>query len=970
MMGFGPMVSGAGGNSSSSTSNLSALAPPFTVHKSNAKPNSNANLHYHESPYTAEPYSHCWEYSSPSAPVVLEPSGNSNVPLPDSCQFSATTTLGPTITHCSTFSSGNRGSLPSSFAYGGEVKPYYSPYVTPLVGEVSQLPEADGFRYNKGPKSGGSFEAQIDYTRGMWDVDYDEAEWTGNSGLDNGKRVKRVDREGGLIEKPNLGGLYSFGSQLHQGGPSAEKNKEVSKESFSGISNQIFNRVPIKSIPAAYTLTHHKSHHSIPSSELNKSFSDDQNSSTKCVKPVDKPFIGPVSAIMASPTVVIRPPPSNNGYIKQSTLARKPTQCDNVESVQSVKFSPVPNSQFKEGTSQTSLFDIPDQGNFSVLPKELSTPLQSRDSLDRKCKAGFGSQSLDVSNHGGFNIACGNNVQVLKSSENSLEFVVDSPCWKGASCSSQFSTFDIEAGNSNNFKNNMDEYNGSNNGAHQQNLDLVINFSQGFPGKSGEGNSNNGKNELDSHCSSKYYGLLGDAKCRGWIAKENETINEPNLLGKQSVLANVLTGGSDERISNAKHLTNEVEVTTLNDVSEGVNVAVHAAEKVLASPASQEDANERIKEVDRKLLVPTVLKAMHNLSELLMLHVSSESCFLEKESTETLENIISNLNSCMQNKFTEAGRKLELNNSAGDRPCKLWESRNVGTVLGSHTINEALFSDFKLDRQLRHDHEGNNNLSVKKDDKSPILSSLMDDLDITSDDNMTKAIKKVLDENFQLNEEIHSEAVLFKNLWLDAEAKLCSISYKARFDRMKIQMGRIRLKGSQDNEDSEVSEVCVSPEGITASEVGLKGHHDGPIPKPILQNVPISCTGEPADSLEASVMARFNILKSREESAKPMHMEGLQKPDKSVDGEHVDPIVARFNIFKSIADRSGKSINMENENQRSNKMNNACKNLDEFHLMFANDQRVHSFRNNLGTRDSLPSDWEHVMKDDFSWRIS
>ncbi|CAA0824725.1 Unknown protein, partial [Striga hermonthica] len=59
------------------------------------------------------------------------------------------------------------------------------------------------------------------------------------------------------------------------------------------------------------------------------------------------------------------------------------------------------------------------------------------------------------------------------------------------------------------------------------------------------------------------------------------------------------------------------------------------------------------------------------------------------------------------------------------------------------------------------------------------------------------AIKKVLEDNFLLNEEIHSEALLFKNLWLDAEAKLCSISYKARFDRMKIQMEQIRMKESQ-----------------------------------------------------------------------------------------------------------------------------------------------------------------------------
>lgn len=60
-----------------------------------------------------------------------------------------------------------------------------------------------------------------------------------------------------------------------------------------------------------------------------------------------------------------------------------------------------------------------------------------------------------------------------------------------------------------------------------------------------------------------------------------------------------------------------------------------------------------------------------------------------------------------------------------------------------------------------------------------------------------QAIKKVLEENFQLDEEMNSRTLLFKSLWLDAEAKLCSASYKARFHRMKMQMEEIKLKAQQ-----------------------------------------------------------------------------------------------------------------------------------------------------------------------------
>lgn len=56
-----------------------------------------------------------------------------------------------------------------------------------------------------------------------------------------------------------------------------------------------------------------------------------------------------------------------------------------------------------------------------------------------------------------------------------------------------------------------------------------------------------------------------------------------------------------------------------------------------------------------------------------------------------------------------------------------------------------------------------------------------------------QAIKKVLNENFLSDEGMQPQALLFKNLWLEAEAKLCSLSYKSRFDRMKIEMEKHKL---------------------------------------------------------------------------------------------------------------------------------------------------------------------------------
>lgn len=55
-----------------------------------------------------------------------------------------------------------------------------------------------------------------------------------------------------------------------------------------------------------------------------------------------------------------------------------------------------------------------------------------------------------------------------------------------------------------------------------------------------------------------------------------------------------------------------------------------------------------------------------------------------------------------------------------------------------------------------------------------------------------QAIKGILKEDFIGENEIPSETLLYKNLWLEAEAALCSISYRARFNRMKIEMEKLK----------------------------------------------------------------------------------------------------------------------------------------------------------------------------------
>ncbi|PIM99559.1 hypothetical protein CDL12_27942 [Handroanthus impetiginosus] len=1048
MMGFGPMGSGAGGNfssSSSSSSSLSASAPPFTVDRLNPKPNSNPLLHYSDLTYV-EPFSHTWQYARPSAPrpeMGIDSTGINSVPLANDYQFSASVSISPSSTPWSALSPVTKASG-SAFGYGCEVEPYHSPYVPPMVGEDGLLIEDEGARYNVGSTSGVSVKSQIDYSNGLFDLEYGPR-WIDSLGFDEGKRAKRAEIDGSFFsEKANVAGSHSYTYQVNQGGQGTENWSKCRED--SGISYKKFNRSADRE---AYTgsstvghmedkscLEHNlglfpydsntylsasssnypESHPSIIPSEVHKNFSNYQDSYgpyEKCVRPADKPFTGHGSVIRSSPTVVIRPPPpATNG---QTIVSRKPARSGSLGAVRRTDFDhSSPSKQkdsglkssyeIKEDLSETNLFNFTKQGNglVSLTPaKQLSNPQLFKDTSDRKVKGRFLPQLPDIKVSGGVATAC-DIVQVVPT-EGSSGFVdhqnlaVDSPCWKGAT-SPQFSAFDIEAGSSDHVKKNLDEYYGFE-CEKLQNLQSIVNYNRGFSEKvegdkkNEDGHAGNDavltlERTLDAISSSKERSSLDDAKGGDWIStlvnsKGAEISDDSNMPRKESGLLNNLTSGFDIKVS----VGEEGSGMTLNDVCEGgaVAVAVHAAEKVLASPASQEDATECTKLPDRNLNhgaekviasstsqegapecdklqhpnlnVLTMIKAIHNLSELLLLHLSNDAYSLEEENTETIKKIICNLDSCFSEKTVPASNKPEPKIPMGDTSEKLGESRNVGIISGSpRATNEAVNSPIKLDHCYKHEVEKKHSPSGKKDEKSPIFSPLRDDLDIARDDDTSKAIKKVLEENFHFDEQMHSQALLFKSLWLEAEAKLCSISYKARFDRMKIQMEEVKLKAPQENEDlaEMMPDVFIAP--ISPSELAPKAH-DSSILKPTLQNT----TSGHADDIDTSVMARFNILKSREDNMKPINTEEDQEPE-LLDGVHADSIMARLNILKS---REGNSKSIMEEEQ-----------LETVHGEFSDDPIIHSFdnsrmnnQNNWGWHDSSSSsEWEHVVKDDFSWK--
>lgn len=92
----------------------------------------------------------------------------------------------------------------------------------------------------------------------------------------------------------------------------------------------------------------------------------------------------------------------------------------------------------------------------------------------------------------------------------------------------------------------------------------------------------------------------------------------------------------------------------LNDTLEGGVVALDAAENVLRSPASQEDAKQAQPYQmgsSPKLDVQTLVHAIHNLSELLKSQCLTNACLLEDQDYDTLKNAITNLGACTAKKI-------------------------------------------------------------------------------------------------------------------------------------------------------------------------------------------------------------------------------------------------------------------------------------------------------------------------------
>ncbi|WCJ27574.1 hypothetical protein M5689_009305 [Euphorbia peplus] len=359
-------------------------------------------------------------------------------------------------------------------------------------------------------------------------------------------------------------------------------------------------------------------------------------------------------------------------------------------------------------------------------------------------------------------------------------------------------------------------------------------------------------------------------------------------------------------------------------------VPFHAIEHVLCSPPSTDYAQSKFIESNggesstQKMYVKTLIDTMQNLSELLVFHLSNDACELKKDDYEALKDVIHNLDLCMY-KTVERSERVTSQVLGNSSTHQKDPSGNESQASGIHLPNGVAPVKYHLVQEEEDDSS-----VFGKDEKLSNFVSSVSATDILKDNSTIQALKKALIENFDAEEEeTDPQVLLYKNLWLEAEASLCSASCIARFNRIKNEMENHNSQTTNGNtvvmEKLSRSEVPFNQDAADTLASDTKGCH---VPE------------------EDDVAARFNILKCRIDNSNTdntSHQEILgcaekrctsddcpteiveklgfegkavhEKSEMSIQHDFEDSVMSRFSILKRRDDNLSSMDREEEEDQ-------------------------------------------------------
>ncbi|KAF6136252.1 hypothetical protein GIB67_001661 [Kingdonia uniflora] len=406
----------------------------------------------------------------------------------------------------------------------------------------------------------------------------------------------------------------------------------------------------------------------------------------------------------------------------------------------------------------------------------------------------------------------------------------------------------------------------------------------------------------------------------------------------------------EDKISSEKEVAPEgIGADQMNAIQVGSFCALFNSKKLVSSspPSGVGKHNEPAESLSGASHSRVVINSMISLSELL-LSTCSKDAWSEQEH-DVVQQVINNLDACVLKK----GAKVEAYNVKA-----------------------------QSDNQIGHDHRKNSTISGTKEDEFQNLTLLRDGTNIGKDDKVTKDIKKVLEENFENEEGAHPQIQLYKELWLEAEAELCSMKYKSRFARLKIEMDRSNVWN-----EKELEGTSNGVEKLPIPKVSAGVNKDNCIQElKIKENTSnITTFNKNPSSLsdaenESSVMARLRILKCRVDNSSSTNKEEQTLPNSvetngRIEDKRMRPIWERSGMMK-IGLKEVVKADMRNPSLLIGD------GLEDPHIVDVRQQsaicgsmksigqpymQATKFGNWIPGSGSS-SDWEHVLKEDIMWQ--
>ncbi|KAG5558937.1 hypothetical protein RHGRI_008773 [Rhododendron griersonianum] len=1001
------MALGFMGNSgsSSSSSNLSPLAPPFTVDRSNPKPNSNPLVPFTEPSYAALPFQssyHNWQYPDSSyneyGYLGSQSVSSTNAHMPP---------LNPSVTTAT-----------DAFAfhqYSSEnpkncvlAEPNYSPSVSPAGDNAIPLVALNEPSYDVLPTSCGAAlggNSQVDYTRSLSGLEYMPS-WS--CGWNNRLADKETNCPGSYVCKEYI----TQGPSTAHGPSKCNEVSAISRESYVNVWGRRSQFVTPSSVKlnessspqdpmfiptvsertsfSGTSSTLQDSHLQGPSLQLATDYCFHQNpyfgSYDKCFPSLDSCMKDFVPVKKNSPALVIRPPSSSASSKMPNAATSEGLAINNKNfgrhNPSNQKEPLLSSSDGKSGCLDSS---------GPILHMERSnhifnaSPSPGKEVLSYTTKTGKEFKLPDINVPYGFSLELDNS-KGLCSAEYSCEgldnynLAVDSPCWKGATASCFYPSEASEAitpethicppcaddsvkvscpyicGNSEYKEDGYVELgsllcperlsNAICPTGEQTSFD-VVKAGLIYPGSSSSNDvqfSNDFNNDLPNGPKSDSLVKLSHAK-------------QPDL-GRGDFIP--------ERESKMRVGVADSGLKT-KDASKDGTVSFHGMESTSFSPCSGENIDKLVKmhatesrpKLDVKILVDTI----RNLSELLLFQCSNDSSAVSEENHEVLKRVINNLDTCVSKRIVDMTPTLKsvfTQQCTSSHQCGNLPDSDKGVIAGRPPVTkeEVASSQGPFDHDSAHEVKRNRDISGKVVEKFSDSFSLRGNADNVKDDNMVQAIKGVLEKDFPCEEETQPETVLYKNLWLEAEAALCSMSYRARFNHVaECSMAVDKLLNSK-----------VSPNPNATQKVILQSE-DSPLSDNNINDSPISSATKVVDDVEASALARFQILKCRAENSNSI----------TAKGRYDWPLLGDPTLGGSL------DVTVEPSSQYSSVINNKrnefgsyigqfdYETMKELDVCAADDQGTQSCGNNRfggwlpsGWCDGSSLDWEDVRKDEFA----